>query len=75
MSTDWADAVLDCAPAGSTEFSGNSSLKIGLFNGTEIKIKCPRIDSPGNSVIGKLQIRLQLISFMLDYAILHYMFT
>ncbi len=72
MSTDWADAILDCAPPGSEVFSGTSSLKTGLFNGTETKIRCPRIDSPGKTVSGKLQIRLQLIFYMLDYAILHY---
>lgn len=71
MSTDWADAVLDCAPTGSEVFNGTSSLKTGLFNGTETKIRCPRIDSPGKTVSGKLQIRLQLIFYMLDYAILH----
>ncbi len=75
MSTDWADAVLDCGPAGGTEFNGTSSLKTGLFSGNETKIKCPRIDSTGKSVIGKLPIRLQLIFYMLHYAILHYMFT
>ncbi|KAF4106325.1 clarin-3 [Onychostoma macrolepis] len=51
MSTDWADAVLDCAPPGSELFNGTSSLKTGLFNGTETKIRCPRIDSPGKPVI------------------------
>ncbi|XP_043109167.1 clarin-3 [Puntigrus tetrazona] len=49
MSTDWADAVLDCAPPGG-EFDGTSSLTTGLFNGTETKIRCPRIDSPGKAV-------------------------
>ncbi|XP_052426041.1 clarin-3 [Carassius gibelio] len=51
MSTDWADAVLDCGPPGTTEFNGTSSLETGLFNGTETKIRCPRIDSPGKQVI------------------------
>uniref|UniRef100_A0A8C1XR90 Clarin 3 n=1 Tax=Cyprinus carpio TaxID=7962 RepID=A0A8C1XR90_CYPCA len=50
MSTDWAEAVLDCAPIDSGEFSGSSSLQIGLFNGTETKISCPRIDKLGVKV-------------------------
>uniref|UniRef100_A0A8C2KPR8 Clarin 3 n=1 Tax=Cyprinus carpio TaxID=7962 RepID=A0A8C2KPR8_CYPCA len=50
MSTDWAEAVLDCAPIDSGEFSGSSSLQIGLFNGTETKIACPRIDKLGVKV-------------------------
>ncbi|KAL0178811.1 hypothetical protein M9458_024475, partial [Cirrhinus mrigala] len=50
MSTDWANAFLDCAPSGTDDFTGNSTLETGLFNGTETKLKCPRIDSPGKKV-------------------------
>ncbi|XP_016314050.1 clarin-3 [Sinocyclocheilus anshuiensis] len=59
MSTNWAQAAMDCAPIDSEEFSGSSSLQIGLFNGTETKIACPRIDKLGVNVpvferLGKL---------------------
>uniref|UniRef100_A0A672RBX9 Clarin-3-like n=1 Tax=Sinocyclocheilus grahami TaxID=75366 RepID=A0A672RBX9_SINGR len=54
MSTNWAQANMDCAPIDSEEFSGSSSLQIGLFNGTETKIACPRIDKLGVNVPGKL---------------------
>ncbi|TRY99122.1 hypothetical protein DNTS_028330 [Danionella cerebrum] len=50
MSTDWASAVMDCAPPDSEVFTGSSSLKIGLFNGTESKKTCPRIDKLGLKV-------------------------
>lgn len=72
MSTDWAEAEMECAPMDSNEFKGSSSLKIGLFNGTESKISCPRISKYNEKVPGELQIRLQLNVCMLDCAILHF---
>ncbi|XP_077056400.1 clarin-3 [Siphateles boraxobius] len=59
MSADWATAEMVCAPEGSEQFNGSSSLKIGLFNGTETKINCPRISKLGEKVpvfdrLGKL---------------------
>ncbi|XP_048025716.1 clarin-3 [Megalobrama amblycephala] len=50
MSTDWAEAEMECAPMDSNEFNGSSSLKIGLFNGTESKISCPRISKYNEKV-------------------------
>lgn len=73
MSADWAEAEMECAPIESNDFNGSSSLKIGLFNGTESKISCPRISKLGEKVPGELQIRLQLNVCMLDYVILHFL--
>lgn len=64
MSADWANAVLECAPTGSDNFAGNSSLETGLFNGTETKLQCPRIDSPGAKVAGELQLKKLNFYFM-----------
>lgn len=69
MSADWATADMACGPIGSSEFNGSSSLKIGLFNGTETKITCPRISKLGVKVPGELQIRLHLNICMLDYIV------
>ncbi|XP_073684678.1 clarin-3 [Garra rufa] len=44
MSTGWANAVLECGPDGQN-FNGSATLKTGLFNGSETKDKCPRIDA------------------------------
>lgn len=73
MSADWAEADMQCAPMDSDDFNGSSSLKIGLFNGTESKISCPRISKFGEKVPGEFQIRLQLNVCMLYYAILHFL--
>lgn len=56
MSTDWAKSTLDCSPSTSDNFNGSSALEIGLFNGTEVKISCPRFDTLGIPVEGKLAI-------------------
>ncbi|XP_056325554.1 clarin-3 [Danio aesculapii] len=50
MSTNWASARMECAPLDSKDFNGSSHLEIGLFNGTESKLKCPRIDKLGQNV-------------------------
>ncbi|KAK2876107.1 hypothetical protein QQF64_005121 [Cirrhinus molitorella] len=50
MSAGWANAILECAPSDSENFNGSSTLETGLFNGSETKIRCPRIDSPGKTV-------------------------
>ncbi|KAK7122289.1 hypothetical protein R3I94_019421 [Phoxinus phoxinus] len=50
MSTDWAAADMTCGPIETEEFNGSSSLEIGLFNGTEFKINCPRISKLGIKV-------------------------
>ncbi|KAI7796898.1 clarin-3 [Triplophysa rosa] len=47
MSTDWAKSTLDCSATTSDIFNGSSALEIGLFNGTEVKISCPRFDTLG----------------------------
>lgn len=47
MSTDWAKSTMDCSPTTSDIFNGSSALEIGLFNGTEVKISCPRFDTLG----------------------------
>lgn len=63
MSAEWASAKMACGPNNS-EFNGSSSLRIGLFSGTEDKINCPRFSKLGEEVAGEHQIS------MLDYAIL-----
>ncbi|XP_039521302.1 clarin-3 [Pimephales promelas] len=50
MSADWASAEMSCAPSKNEAFNGSSSLEIGLFNGTENKINCPRISKLGEIV-------------------------
>ncbi|XP_067286757.1 clarin-3 [Pseudorasbora parva] len=79
MSTDWAKAEMACAPIDSEQFNGSSHLKIGLFNGTETKISCPRISKLGAKVpvferLGKLAgvpiILHALVVIMLGLALL-----
>lgn len=53
MSTDWAKSTMDCSPTTSDNFNGSSALEIGLFNGTEVKISCPRFDTLGIPVEGE----------------------
>jgi len=67
MSADWASAEMSCAPSKNEAFNGSSSLEIGLFNGTENKINCPRISKLGDKVPGEHQIRLQLTVCMLIF--------
>ncbi|KAL7869561.1 hypothetical protein AOLI_G00135490 [Acnodon oligacanthus] len=45
MSTDWAHTTMSCAPLGSSDFNGSSTIQMGLFNGSEEKVSCPRFSS------------------------------
>ncbi|XP_065118878.2 clarin-3 [Paramisgurnus dabryanus] len=47
MSTDWATSTQDCSPTSSDFYNGTSKLRIGLFNGSEVKISCPFFDTLG----------------------------
>ncbi|XP_056114038.1 clarin-3 [Rhinichthys klamathensis goyatoka] len=50
MSADWASAEMACAPSETEVFNGSSRLNIGLFDGIENKINCPRISKLGEKV-------------------------
>ncbi|XP_072523975.1 clarin-3 [Salminus brasiliensis] len=45
MSANWAQCTMVCAPLQSTQFNGSANIKMGLFNGTEVKVTCPRFGS------------------------------
>ncbi|KAL6475652.1 hypothetical protein MHYP_G00166920 [Metynnis hypsauchen] len=45
MSTDWAQTTMSCAPLGGSDFNGSSTIQMGLFNGSEEKVSCPRFSS------------------------------
>ncbi|XP_017556823.1 clarin-3 [Pygocentrus nattereri] len=45
LSTDWAHTTMSCAPLGSSNFNGSSTIQMGLFNGSEEKVSCPWFSS------------------------------
>ncbi|KAF7705549.1 clarin-3 [Silurus meridionalis] len=45
MSAEWASSTLACSPTENDLFNGSATIRMGLFNGKEIKISCPRFDS------------------------------
>ncbi|XDV44113.1 hypothetical protein PO909_012450 [Leuciscus waleckii] len=49
MAAEWASADMACGPI-NEELNGSSSLTIGLFNGTEDRFNCPRINTLGEIV-------------------------
>ncbi|XP_076856126.1 clarin-3 [Brachyhypopomus gauderio] len=45
MSAYWSESSLACSPLNSTSASGLVTFQMGLFNGSEVKVACPRFDS------------------------------
>ncbi|XP_036427974.1 clarin-3 [Colossoma macropomum] len=45
MSTDWAHSTMSCTPLDSFDFNGSYTIQMGLFNGSENKLSCPRFNS------------------------------
>ncbi|XP_026873305.2 clarin-3 [Electrophorus electricus] len=44
MSADWAQSTLACFPQNGSMDGGSVTIQMGLFNGSEEKIACPRFD-------------------------------
>lgn len=53
MTAEWSSSTMACSPLGSKYFNGSATIRMGLFEGKESHIACPRFTSE-NDVVGKL---------------------
>lgn len=55
MSAEWTSSNMACTPKGTNFFNGSATIRMGLFNGLELRDSCPRITTDDKIIQGKLR--------------------